>query len=265
MNPRFSLALVVLVLVGAALALYVSDGARLAAPATTPITQTAEAPTSSPAPAQAYVLAISWHPAFCEQKPNLPECRNQSSSDFEASSFVLHGLWPQDDEYCGVSRRLIDIDDSNRWGDLPDVELSSRTRAALARVMPGVEDNLHRHEWLVHGTCSGASAETYYSRSIALLESINGSAVRQLLAANIGREVSRNEIRAAFDAAFGKGAGRKVRLACNDDGDRALLSELRINLDGDVMGATDLADLIQTARAASAGCTGGVVDPVGRQ
>ena len=74
-----------------------------------------------------YVLTISWHPAFCETKPNLRECRNERASDYAADHFSLHGLWPQDDEYCGVSDSLIAIDNGNRWDDLPEIEVSDAT------------------------------------------------------------------------------------------------------------------------------------------
>ena len=69
----------------------------------------------------------------------------------------------------------------------------------------------------------------------------------------------------AFDAAFGDGAGRKVRVDCEADGDRDLIFELRINLEGDAMEATSLRDLIHAARNASAGCDRGTVDRVGEQ
>jgi ribonuclease T2 len=65
--------------------------------------------------------------------------------------------------------------------------------------------------------------------------------------------------------AFGAGAGRKVRLDCESDGTRQLISELRINLEGDAMAATTIRDLINPARNAGAGCNGGVVDPPGEQ
>ena len=265
-NPRFSLALVALILVGAALTLWLSDGQRKTPPATTSIAvePISTQPAGKSAPAQSYVLAISWHPAFCEAKPNLSECRNERSSDFAANNLVLHGLWPAD-EYCGVSDRLIAIDSANRWDDLPDIDISDATWSRLATAMPGVEDNLHRHEWLFHGTCSGASAETYFARALTLLDAVNASAVQDLLSRNLGKHVSRNQIRAAFDATFGDGAGRKVRLDCDEDGDRTLISELRINLDGDAMGAASFADLVHAARNASAGCTGGIIDRIGRQ
>lgn len=269
MNPRFSLALVALVLIGGAIALWWNDRQQAAPVPVQPISSV-ETPVQpempdTPAYAGEYVLAISWHPAFCETKPYLGECRNERSGDYAADNFSLHGLWPQDDEYCGVGPEIIAIDEANRWDDLPAIDVSDATRRDLARVMPGVEDSLERHEWALHGSCAGAPAETYFKRAIALLEEINGSEVRELLARNIGRQVSRNQIRSAFDASFGDGAGRKARLDCEDDGDRELIFELRIKLEGDAMGPTRLRDLIHAARNASAGCTGGTVDRVGEQ
>ena len=267
MNPRFSLALVALALVAGAIALWSGDRQLPTEPSR------AQPFSSQPAPAAAntdgyrgdYVLAISWHPTFCESKPWLAECRKEKSSDYAADNFTLHGLWPQDDEYCGVGQRIIAIDEANRWSDLPKTELSEGTWRALQRVMPGTRGQLDRHEWVLHGTCSGVSAETYFKRSIALMEEINASPVRDLMAANLGRNVSRNQLRSAFDSAFGEGAGRKVRVDCQSDDGRGLIYELRINLKGDATGSSSLRDLIHAARNASNGCASGIVDRVGQQ
>lgn len=270
MNPRFSLVLVALILIAGAVALWWSD--RQAAVAPSPSPPLSQVNSSTPAPPDntfvydgAYVLAVSWHPAFCETKPHLDECRSERSSDYAADHFTLHGLWPQDDDYCGVGEDLIAIDDANRWSALPAIEVSNRTWRDLERVMPGTKDNLERHEWVLHGSCSGADADTYFRRAIALVEALNGSAVRDLVARNVGRTVSRNQLRAAFDDAFGDGAGRKVRVDCEADDGRDLFFELRINLEGSATGGTSLRDLIHAARNASAGCSGGTVDGVGEQ
>lgn len=267
MTPRFSLAMVLLFLVGGAIALWWNDREQ---PAATVInaqrSEAAPAQSNLPAPFSGdYVLALSWHPTFCETRPGIAECRVASAGDYTATNFSLHGLWPQDAEYCGVSDRLIAIDEAGRWRDLPALDLSSNARRDLARLMPGTQAQLERHEWLVHGTCTDASAETYFKRSVTLAEAVNASAVSRLLSRNIGNTVSRNQIRAAFDADFGDGAGRKVRVDCRQDGKRNLIYELRINLRGNAMSSLTLADLMRAAPNASAGCTSGLVDRAGLQ
>jgi ribonuclease T2 len=267
-NPRSSLALIAVILVGGAVALWWSDRQGPVAPPVRPVSsEAAIVERDAPDFDGEYVLTISWHPAFCETRPNLRECRNAQTGDYAADNFSLHGLWPQDNEYCGVSDSLVAIDAMNRWHDLPEIEVSDETWRDLTRLMPGTKDGLERHEWTLHGTCSGADADTYFKRAIALVEEINGSAVRDLLERNVGLQVSRNQIRAAFDAAFGDGAGRKVRVDCETDGDRELIFELRINLEGAAMAPASFRDLIHVhaARNASAGCTGGTVDRVGEQ
>lgn len=272
MNPRFSLALVALVLIGGAVALWWSDRQQPPSPPLGPISSI-EVPVEPDTPVAPeppgydgdYVLTVSWHPAFCETKPNLAECRNERSSDYAASHFSLHGLWPQDDEYCGIGEQVIAIDEANRWDDLPPIAVTDATWRDLQRVMPGTQDRLERHEWVLHGSCAGVSPDLYFRRAIALLEEINGSAVRDLLSRNVGSTVSRNQIRAAFDAAFGTGAGRKVRVDCETDDARNLIAELRINLRGAAMQSTGFSDLVHAARNASAGCPAGTVDRTGGQ
>lgn len=264
MNPRLTLALAAAILIAGAVSLWWSDrnGPQPDAPAAP---ASAERPSSPAPPQQEYVLAISWHPAFCETKPGLTECRTQRASDFAADNFSLHGLWPQDGQYCGVSGRVESTDRANRWSDLPEVALSDQTRRDLERVMPGVAAALERHEWVVHGTCAGTDAETYYRRSVDLLDEVNSSALRSLFADSIGRRITSAQVRARMDDAFGAGSGRKLRIDCEDDGNRELISELRISLDGDVMGSAPLARLIRQGRNVSVGCSGGIVDPVGTQ
>lgn len=262
MRAALTLGLTILALFAGALILWI--GERNSPPGSGAASSAIAAETS-PAPRQQYVLAISWHPAFCETKPGLEECRLQREGDYTASNFSLHGLWPQGAEYCGVSERIADTDRAGRWLRLPEVEVTDATWREIVRLMPGSRDGLDRHEWTLHGTCAGVSAETYFRRAIALTEEVNASPVRDLLADNLGKRVSGAAIRSAFDDAFGDGAGRKVRLDCEQDGKRELLVELRINLDGDVMGTATLAEAIAAGRAISVGCPGGIVDRVGLQ
>ncbi|HEY8594286.1 MAG TPA: ribonuclease T2 [Devosiaceae bacterium] len=214
-----------------------------------------------------FVLAASWQPAFCEMQPGKPECRTQTPSRYDADHFALHGLWPEPASatYCGVGNALIAADRRGDWGSLPRPDLSPQTRKALERVMPGTLSLLERHEWIKHGTCAGVPAETYFSMSIALVEALNASGVRELFRGRIGTDVTSAQIRNAFEAAFGDGAGRRVLVDCARDGGRTLIGELRIALTGTLSGNPSLADLVRTAPEQARGCPVGQVDAVGQR
>jgi ribonuclease T2 len=214
-----------------------------------------------------YVLAISWQPAFCETRPNRPECETQTAERFDAGNFALHGLWPQprSRDYCGVDAGTVEQDENGDWAGLPKPELSAELREELERVMPGTQSALDRHEWIKHGTCYQGDAERYFRDSVDMLEAVNASTVRELFSASIGEELTQDEVRAAFDHAFGDGAGERVRLSCIEDGGRRLIDELTIGLTGEIDGPQSFADRIMNARPTDGGCNGGIVDPVGLQ
>ncbi|MGJ0534878.1 ribonuclease T2 family protein [Methylocystis sp.] len=212
-----------------------------------------------------YILAVSWQPAFCEGKPDKKECETQRPDRFDATHFTLHGLWPKK-QYCNVDRHIVAADKDNRWNGLPEPELSDATRHALSEVMPGTMSLLERHEWIKHGTCfPGGAADAYFSRSLALTSQLNGSKVRELFSTHIGQEITRDQLKAAFNETFGDGAADRVRVACKRDGGRNLIVEMTIGLVGDVKSDSKLADLIAAAPATDPGCPSGVVDPVGLQ
>ena len=212
-----------------------------------------------------YLLAITWAPAFCETHRSKPECRSQSPGRYDARHLSLHGLWPQPkgNFYCNVPAEQKSLDESGRYGALDPIPLKPETRRQLERVMPGTRSNLHRHEWVKHGSCfADGDPEAYFQASIAMMNAINGSAVRDLLAANVGGQVTARSIRHAFDDAFGQGAGSRVAVTC----DGGMIRELRIELRGRVDEHISLADLIHAAEPASAAmsnCRSGRVDRAG--
>ncbi|WP_290543396.1 ribonuclease [Aestuariivirga sp.] len=214
-----------------------------------------------------YVLALSWQPAFCEANPGKRECRRQTAARYDANYLSLHGLWPQPPglAYCNLSPAVRAAGEGGRWRDIPPVELSLSTRADLEHMMPGSQSMLERHEWAKHGSCYPADAETYFRDSFRLMKELNASPVAGVFQRNIGRRVSANDIRAAFDQGFGPGAGNRVRVACRDDGDRRLIAELTISLKGDIQGGSTLSDLMLAANPVDPGCPAGVLDPVGAQ
>ena len=263
MSSRFILVLALMFLIGGAVVLWLKPPNPAPPPAIP--AQTSPLPKApAGAPKQFLVLAASWEPAFCEGAPDKPECQSLGSKRFDASHFALHGLWP-DDEYCGVSSTQVERDKAGRWSQLPPVELDIATRAALDEAMPGTRSQLERHEWLKHGTCYRDKAGPYFATAILMLATLNGSPVRDLFAGSVGKELSGTRIRAAFDTAFGKGAGDRVRIACKDDGDRRLITELTIGLYGAPGETLNLGNLMLAANPTDPGCSKGIVDPTGRQ
>jgi ribonuclease T2 len=217
---------------------------------------------------QDYLLALSWQPSFCETKPSKPECKSQTSQRFDATNLVLHGLWPQPSQniYCNVSNSIIRLDKDQRWSELPPISLSEETRKALAIKMPGFASNLHLHEWYKHGTCYSNSPEEYFQESIALLDQVNNSSVRDMFVRNIGNFVSSKEIRNQFDRAFNDGAGSKVQVQCQRDIDEDrndMVIELQLNLRGNIQPDTLIGSLLKAGQTVPAGCTLGEIDPAG--
>jgi ribonuclease T2 len=214
---------------------------------------------------QDYLLALSWQPSFCETKPDKSECRSQTAQRFDATNLVLHGLWPQG-LYCNVSSEIKELDQPETWSELPPIDLSEETRNALATKMPGFASSLHLHEWYKHGTCYSDSPEEYFQESIALLDQVNSSSVRNLFASRIGNFLSSNEIREQFDEAFNEGAGSKVQVQCKRDIDEDrdnMVVELQINLKGDIQPDTPIATLLEAGKTVPAGCPNGEIDPAG--
>lgn len=211
-----------------------------------------------------HVLAISWQPAFCASHGDKSECRALASSNGDGKHLSLHGLWPQPrgTQYCNVAADVKQADRNHDWNALPEPEMSAETRKRLADVMPGVQSNLQRHEWIVHGTCYGSSADSYFARAAGLAEAVDASKVAQLFADNTGRSLSAEAIRAAFDEAFGSGAGARVAVSCHGRGDNRKITELTIGLAGDVAGTAALGDLMRAAKPIAAGCPSGLVDRV---
>jgi ribonuclease T2 len=209
-----------------------------------------------------YAFALSWEPTFCEAMRDKAECRAETPASWEASHFTIHGLWPQPrrNVFCGVDRATAALDDQHQWAQLPAPELSAATKAALDKAMPGTQSKLENHEWIKHGTCYPAgNAEQYFKDEIRLANEVNASPVQALFAANIGKQIGADAIRAAFDQGFGKGAGDHVQVECDKQG---RLSGLTLNLRGDIPSGADLKTLLLAGDVARNKCNGGLVDAV---
>jgi ribonuclease T2 len=197
-----------------------------------------------------YLLALSWQPAFCEEKPDKTECKTLAKNPDrpEATHFVLHGLWPQPigTEYCNVSDSDINFDQAkpNAWSKLPAIEekLSPQTWANLQAVMPGTASYLQRHEWIKHGTCYPGTPDEYFAEAIALVNTFNNSPLQKLVEQNIGKQVAIKAIDQALSS-FGADTGNKVEVKCKKE----VLGEVWVNLEGDITLTTPVSKLLENA------------------
>jgi ribonuclease T2 len=97
-----------------------------------------------------YLLNLSWSPEFCYSHRSAPECARHST-------FVLHGLWPQ-----------------NSDGSYPQDCSNAPGPANPARYSDIYPDTgLLEHEWHTHGTCSGLSADGFFTTARAAFQSFN--------------------------------------------------------------------------------------------
>lgn len=215
-----------------------------------------------------YVLAVSWQPAFCEQRPNVSECRSQRTGRFDAKNFSLHGLWPQpaSSVYCGVNGKLVSIDKSGRWHKLPKLGLSEVLRKELSEKMPGYRSKLHRHEWYKHGSClQGVSAETYFRKSLDLLDALNTSQLTALMRVNGGKKLSFRDVERAFVKSFGNAARERLIMDCYRDDGRRIIHEFKLSLGGELSENPNLADMLTNGKKVGKSCPSGIVDVVGNQ
>ena len=96
-----------------------------------------------------YLLTLSWSPEYCHSHPSDIQCT-------EHSTFVLHGLWPENNdgtypENCGDAPGP---SDPSQYSDIyPDA-------------------GLLQHEWKTHGTCSGLAPDAFFSLARTAFHSI---------------------------------------------------------------------------------------------
>ncbi len=224
------------------------------------------------------VLAASWEPAFCTTSGgrSKQECRTETPDRRDATHLSLHGLWPDDLDdkaifpcYC-AGGSPVSCETSGPTDRT--LRLSQPLFNRLRGVMPGTMSGLHRYEWSKHGSCySGAGQqadpETFFNDAVTLIEKLDASAVGQLFSDNVGAVLTRDDIEAAFDQAFGAGAADRVTIICDGRGRNAKIAELRINISGDVNSDADLGALILAAPTTAIStddrsCAKGVVQAV---
>ncbi len=208
------------------------------------------------------LLVLSWHNAFCETHRYKKECKRTlfpfGEGKYKEKHFVLHGLWPQPKgtQYCGVSTYEKNLDKHKQWHKLSSLNLSPDLKSRLKKVMPGFSSNLHKHEWVKHGTCYSTDANAYYEDAVNLTEQFNASKVGQFFQKHMGQRVTLQQVRALFDRSFGQGTGKRVEMKCK----KGLITELWLHLGS---GSNDLATLLKRGKQTRSYCTGGRIDKAG--
>jgi ribonuclease T2 len=208
---------------------------------------------------QSYVFVLEWLPEFCAKVRGSAECAGLNAGSFAADHLVLHGLWPNQDGdashaygYCGDAASQKPLDNNKTWCRLPLPPLSAQTRANLDRYMPGTVSCLDHHEWTRHGTCSGLSADAYFSAEASLASAVDGSALGLFLTRNAGGAVERADVLAQFDAAYGPGTSAAVTLHCADANGESILNEIHVTLQPTLLPADRLSDMLGTPSASDA-------------
>jgi ribonuclease I len=145
-----------------------------------------------------YLLALTWHPAFCTNGyGNKPECAVR-----QPRPLAIHGLWPEKlaagayPHDCRAAR----------------LDLAPALAHELEEYMPGMQSNLHEHEWRKHGGCSGLDDDVYFELTLAHARQMD-AALRTELTTLAGRQTSPNELRAAADR-YRAGLGATFTLQC---------------------------------------------------
>lgn len=185
----------------------------------------------------AYVLALTWQPGFCEHVPykgRKPECDHMADGRLVVSHLTLHGLWPNraqcgtDYGHCGAS----------------DLRLKDETVAYIQPWMPNFryERSFGQYQWQKHGSCqTGMDADAYFRRAVDALKVVNESPVGQYIRQNIGGSISRRAFESQVQAATGQAQYRhSFSLHCRG---RQLI-ELRVRLPVDFREGGTLAQLL---------------------
>ena len=157
-----------------------------------------------------YLLALSWSPAYCADRPsnNDPQC-----AAGRRFSFVLHGLWPQ------YSKRV----ENSYWPQFCTDEQGLRDPKPMLDIMPSTK--LVRHEWDKHGTCTGLNPQGYFDLARKAYQTIRIPA--RFVALTQYLNISPEEVKKEFLAANASAPASAFVIACNSN----FLSEVRVCLD----------------------------------
>ncbi len=114
----------------------------------------------------------------------------------------IHGLWPE--------KRAAGKYPRDCRG--PALDLEDDLERDLARLMPGMEDGLHEHEWRKHGTCSGLDDDEYFDLTLRLAREVD-EVMAERLTTLAGGATNAAELRAHAERAR-PGMGATLTFHC---------------------------------------------------
>lgn len=209
------------------------SGTPAGTPAGTP-TPVANTACNTKSEIDSVVFAMSWQPAFCEDKGSKPECKLSqfiAPETYQAKNFTLHGMWPnknscgQNYGFCGDVKANV-----SDFCNYPEFAITSHAvEKDLATVMPSraAGSCLERHEWHKHGTCQDLDSSKYFNRAIKILKNFNQSRTAALVRKYINKtNLKKADLLKSLDDSFGKGASKQFILICKG----SMLTEIQINL-----------------------------------
>ena len=159
-----------------------------------------------------YVMALSWSPTFCA----LTGVREGSKQcqDGSLRGFVLHGLWPQNEdgwpEFCRTSQ----------------TDPSRSATATMADIMGS--SGLAWHQWKKHGRCTGLSSDEYFNASRNAFQSVRIPDVFRDLTTDV--ELPASVVEEAFIEANPGMIADGITITCDEE----RIDEVRICLTKDL-------------------------------
>ena len=119
---------------------------------------------------------------------------------------TIHGLWPQ---FKDPAKRFPAFcKPSDGYSDAVALEVAKTL--PLSQAWPELKANqIWKHEWEKHGTCSGLSQKDYMIATLDLARAHNEV---KFIAQNAGKQVELKDLQGAFDQLYGNG---QYALICN--------------------------------------------------
>ncbi len=177
-----------------------------------------------------YVMSLSWSSAWCALEGDAR--RDPQCDAGRGLTFVLHGLWPQNESgwpsYCRTGQR----------------DPTRTETAAMADIMGGA--GLAFYQWKKHGRCSGLSPRDYFAAARRAFESVTIPPVFARMSKTL--KVPAEVIEGAFLEANPGITADQITITCKD----GLIQEVRLCLTPDLEPRRCGADSIRDCRLSDA-------------